>query len=291
MPTVFISHSNQDEAATLVAVDCLKRAGFDVWVDFENIRGGADWLCEIEAGIDRCQAVATILSKASLKSVWVERECLFAFQLRKPVFTLLIDDVRLPLHLINIQYCDGREDLARGVSRLASALKAALADRQGALQYEPGAASSVPMEANFFPYLAQLPGGDIASAVARDLFDWARSAVDEIGFGGKAHPVCHARLELADRLLTLFSIRAYPRKPSLQLPLAQWSSQKPYHTLGARRQVLRYVNRLLPPGSRMGREWANRRPTFPLGDLEAEDKRRAFKGVMAGVIADLRAGS
>ena len=109
MPLVFISHSNEDEESTQFLVEYLRREGFRVWVDFENIRGGADWLCEIQAGIERCDAVVTVLSKASLKSVWVERECLFAFQLSKPVFTALVEDVRLPLHLINIQYCDCRE--------------------------------------------------------------------------------------------------------------------------------------------------------------------------------------
>ena len=113
MPKVFISHSNQDRELTLFVVDALRRAGFDVWVDFENIRGGADWLCEIEAGIQRCDAVVTILSAASKASVWVERECLYAFQLKKPVVTALVADILIPLHLINIQYVDLRDSTSR----------------------------------------------------------------------------------------------------------------------------------------------------------------------------------
>ena len=106
---VFISHSNEDKAETLFIIESLKRAGYGVWVDFENIRGGAAWLCEIEAGIERCDAVVTVLSAASRQSSWVERECLYAFQLKKPVITVLIADVLIPLHLVNIQYCDMRD--------------------------------------------------------------------------------------------------------------------------------------------------------------------------------------
>ena len=90
-------------------------------MDFENIRGGAAWLCEIEAGIERCDAVITVLSAASRQSSWVERECLYAFQLKKPVITVLIADVLIPLHLVNIQYCDMRDRVA-GMEKLLDAL-------------------------------------------------------------------------------------------------------------------------------------------------------------------------
>ena len=125
MPKVFISHSNQDSKQTLYISDALKRAGIDVWVDYENIRGGADWLCEIQAGIARCDAMVVVLSRASADSVWVERECLYAHQLRKPVFTALVADILIPLHLINIQYCDLRERPAEGMAKLAASILSA----------------------------------------------------------------------------------------------------------------------------------------------------------------------
>ncbi len=126
MPKVFISHSNQDSDETLFIAESLRRVGIDVWVDFENIRGGADWLCEIEAGIQRCDAVIIVLSKSSANSVWVERECLFAWQLRKPVFTALVADILIPLHLINIQYCDLRARRSAGMAKLVESIQAAL---------------------------------------------------------------------------------------------------------------------------------------------------------------------
>ena len=278
MPLVFISHSNEDEESTQFLVEYLRREGFRVWVDFENIRGGADWLCEIQAGIERCDAVVTVLSKASLKSVWVERECLFAFQLSKPVFTALVEDVRLPLHLINIQYCDCRERIEDGAAELARSLMRSLSGVD-AINYARSDVSSVPIEANFFPYIQQLPQGDIAAMVARDLFNWARSHVDELAFSGKTHPACHARLSLNGKLLTLFSIRAYPKTPSLQLHFKRIAAHPPYQSKRSRRALLKRLNQLLPKQARLPANAIDRRPTFALQHLESAAERKAFYAI------------
>ena len=287
MPLVFISHSNQDEASTLVLVECLKREGFRVWVDFENIRGGADWLCEIEAGIERCDALVTILSKSSLKSVWVERECLFAFQLGKPVFTALVDDVRLPLHLINIQYCDCRERIEDGATALAKSLLTSLTG-DDTMNYAQSDVSSIPTAANFFPYIRQLPQGNIAAMVASDLFNWARSNVDELAFSGKSHPACHARIRLSGRLLNLFSIRAYPKTPSLQLHFKRLAAYPQYKSKRSRRALLKRVNRLLPKHARLPASAIDRRPTFPLLHLHSAAERQAFKAIALEISDSLK---
>ena len=287
MPLVFISHSNQDEAWTLVLVECLKREGFRVWVDFENIRGGADWLCEIEAGIERCDALVTILSKSSLKSVWVERECLFAFQLGKPVFTALVDDVRLPLHLINIQYCDCRERIEDGATALAKSLMTSLTG-DDTMNYARSDVSSIPTAANFFPYIRQLPQGNIAALVASDLFNWARSNVDELAFSGKSHPACHARIRLSGRLLNLFSIRAYPKTPSLQLDFKRLAAYPQYKSKRSRRALLKRVNRLLPKHARLPASAIDRRPTFPLLHLHSAAERQAFKAIALEISDSLK---
>jgi len=106
MPKIFISHSTKDNDSTRIIADTLKQAGFEVWVDFESIRDGARWLREIQNGIDDCDGVVVVLSRASRQSEWVEKECLYTFGLQKPVFIALIEDVLLPLHLVNIQYLD-----------------------------------------------------------------------------------------------------------------------------------------------------------------------------------------
>ena len=289
MPTVFISHSNQNHDQTLHIVDGLKHAGFDVWVDFENIRGGADWLCEIQAGIDRCDAVVTVISKASLASVWVERECLYAFQLRKPVFTALFDDVRLPLHLVNIQYCDFRDDFAQGSGDLAESIKSALSSTATDAVYPSDAYANEPNKENFFPYVEQLPQGEVATLVARDLFHWAARFADEVAFGGRVNPGCHMRINLKGRPLTVLSIWAYPKTPAAQLYFDRLVSCTPYKRKAARRAILKRLNQILPAETRLPLDKSDRRPTIPLRMLSSAETLESFKGVLSGILDKLRA--
>lgn len=292
MPKVFISHSNQDSDETLFIADALRQAGIDVWVDFENIRGGADWLCEIEAGIQRCDALVVVLSKASATSVWVERECLYAWQLDKPVFTALIADILIPLYLINIQYCDLREHQVEGMAGLVESIRYALQTDEIAAQNTFSTISRRPIESNFFPYIEQLPNGDIATLVARDLFHWARDVADEVAFGGgMKKPAIHARIKLDRQLVTILSIWAYRRQPSAQIPLDHLARRKPFNRQRARSNILRQLNLLLPKPQRIKAEKANRRPAIPLHHLSSADKLEAFKELVLDLICDLRANA
>lgn len=286
MTNIFISHSNQDNDATLFIVEALRRAGYGVWVDFENIRGGAEWLCEIEAGIERCDAVLLILSASSRQSTWVERECLYAYQLRKPVITALIADVLIPLHLINIQYCDLRERRS-GLAKLLEAL-AEIQPEGESSDYVPAAVSRQPLEANFFPYMEQLPSGDIAGLVARDLFYWARQVADEVAFGGAVNPGFHARVNCEGSLVTVFSIWAYRRRPSAQIPLDLLASHAAFSSRSNRRDILRQLNKLLPRQSRFPAARRDRRPTFPLRHLSDAEKLESFKQIALEIAKGLR---
>lgn len=289
MPKVFVSHSNQNNGETLLIVEGLKRAGFDVWVDYENIRGSADWLCEIQAGIKRCDAVVTVFSKASLGSVWVERECLYAFQLGKPLFTALVDDLRLPLHLVNIQYSDFRLDFAAGSKQLAESLTSALSSSESSTAYPDGAIATEANRVNFFPYVEQLPGGEIATVVARDLFQWADRIADEVAFGGRVHPGCHVRINLKGRPVTVLSIWAYPKMPAAQIYFDHLASFAPYHRTRARRALLKQLNQILPTEFRLPAAKSDRRPTIPLTVLSSAEILESFKGILEQTLAALRA--
>jgi len=289
MPKVFVSHSNQNKDEIPLIVDGLKRAGFGVWVDYENIRGSADWLCEIQAGIERCDAVVTVLSKASLGSVWVERECLYAFQLGKPLFTALLDNLRLPLYLVNIQYCDFREDFAGGSKQLAESLTSALSSSESSIVYPDEAHTTEANRLNFFPYVEQLPGGEIATLAARDLFHWSAGIADEVAFGGRVNPGCHVRINLNGRPVTVLSIWAYPKTPAAQIYFDHLASFAPYHQISARRALLKQLNQILPTEFRLPAAKSDRRPTIPLTVLSSAEILESFKGVLAEILAALRA--
>ena len=289
MPKVFISHSNQDSDETLFIVDSLRRAGIDVWVDFENIRGGADWLCEIEAGIQRCDAVVVVLSKSSADSVWVERECLFAWQLRKPVFTALVADILIPLHLINIQYCDLRSRRGDGMAKLVASILTALRSDDEASPNASATISRQPAEDTFFPFIEQLADGDVATLVARDLYHWSRTVAHEVAFGGFSRPGFHARVKVNRQLVTVFSIYAFRRRPSAQIPLDRLAAHKPFNRRRARAAIIRDLNRIPPKKQRFKADKANRRPTLALVHLSSADKLEAFKSIVLAIISELRA--
>ena len=275
MAIVFISHSNEDQAHTQPLVERLRDEGFSVWIDYENIRGGAEWLCEIEAGIARCDALVVILSRASAASVWVERECLYAFQLRKPVLVALAADMLIPLHLINLQHCDTRT--ASGMDKLIASLES-LCDLDEAPAYTDAALSSAPQADNFFPYLAQLPQGDVTALVARDLYEWAGDIADSVDFGGRRRPGFHARLQLAAGRATLFSVWAYPAQPALQLP---WRSLARYGQVESQ-AIQRDIEALLPDLR------ARRHKTIPLRYLDSADKLEGIKSILLNIAGRLR---
>ncbi len=274
MSPIFISHSNQDRALTEPIVERLREAGFSTWIDYENIRGGAEWLCEIEAGIARSQAVLVILSAASAGSVWVKRECLYAFQLQKPLLVALLADLLIPLHLINLQYCDLRTPA--GMSNLLESLRALLATA-GEAGCAQGAVSEKPLESNFFPYLAQLPQGDIAALVARDLYVFAQQHADAVEFSGSQRPGFHARLQVGARRRTWFSVWAYRRRPALQLHMTSRAKRAD----PAPAEILRAWQALLPTSAR-------KRATLPLRSLDRADKLEACKSLLLGSKRQLR---
>ncbi len=286
MYKVFLSHSNEDRDDTLFIAEALRRAGYGVWVDFENLRGGDAWLCEIEAGITRCDAVVTLLSQAGRQSSWVERECLYAFQLKKPLITALLSDALIPLHLINIQYCDLR-NRQKGMKALLHALEGLRSRGDMAEQYQPDAVSRQPLEANFFPYVEQLPDGDIASLVARDLFHWARKTLDGVAFGGQRNPAFHARALSGGTLATLLTVRAFRRNPSAQIPLDLLGRQA---GLGAseRRKIIARLNRMLPTCAQIPAEKADKRPSFALRHLRDAERLESFKALIGDIAETLR---
>ncbi len=287
MPNIFLSHSNQDHETALRIVESLRAAGFSVWIDFENARGSAEWLCEMEAGIKRSGALLTLLGKESAQSTWQERECRHAFQLKKPVMTALLADVLIPLQLINIDYCDLREQSAAGLAQLASALQSLLQGSEE-IDYAPESVSNRPSAANFFPYIKQLPGGADAMLVAEDLFDWARENVDEVIFAGKVYPGFHARLRLRGQMVTLFSLWAYPKTPSIQVPLDYLAAQPPYQQLAQRQALLGKLNQLLPQAERIKAARAKRRPSFALQYLNQAERLGGFKAIVEELMDKLQ---
>ena len=141
------------------------------------------------------------------------------------------------------------------------------------------------------PYLEQLPAGDVAALVARDLYHWARGATDEVVFGGAANPGFQARLRLGDKLATVLSVRAYRRNPSAQIPLDVLARHAPFHRKSARANTVRALNRLLPKAERHPKAKAEGRPAIALRWLSSAETLEAFKQIVEALIQQLRAAA
>ena len=286
MTHIFISHSTKNNDFTHWLAECLREAEFKVWVDLDNIRDGEPWLRSIQSAVENCESAVVVLSKASRESEWVERETLLAMDLHKRLYIALIEDVPLPLHIINRQFTDFRDDSDKGRARAVKKLIRALSAEPP--RRIPAPLPPTPDTSNFFKYVDQLPG-ERNALVARDLFRWAQSHADMVDFGGKVTPGFHARVHLGgDTLVTLFSLWAYRQNPAVQVQFQYLSQHPPYDDSALRLSTLRSLNRLLPADDALLDDSIDRRPTLPLDALDSADNLELFKQLMEEIINTLK---
>jgi hypothetical protein len=284
MPYIFVSHSTEDNDFTRTLAGSLSEDGFEVWVDFESIESGERWIQTIQNAIEDCAAMVVVMSRAGRESEWVEREALLAMDLKKPIHTARIDDLPLPLHLINRQVTDFQDDYDRAIKKLTKALWKL--DRSAAPRKVPKKLSPLPGPDNFFNYLAQLPGGKQNTLIARDLYRWGKDNADRVEFGGKITPGFHVRVEVGDDELTAFSVWAYPRRPAAQVQFSYLSDYPPYDEVKLRRSTLKSLGQLLDDP--VIDDQADRRPTFPFSSaLNTAEKLETFKQIVQEIIDNL----
>lgn len=284
MSYIFVSHTTADNEFARFLADQLTDAGFDVWVDFDSIKSGDRWVRSIQDAVEDCGAMVVVMSRAARDSEWVEREALLAMDLKKPLHTALIEDMPLPLHLINRQYTDFRQERDKAARKLIVALRRL--DLSRPRKRAPRKLSPEPDRDNFFKYVEQLPGGAGNVLVARDLYRWAQDYADVVEFGGKITPGYHARATLGDDEVTVFSLWAYPRHPAVQVQFQYLSDFPPYDNGRMRRSTLRSLNRLV--SEPFLDDKADRRPTVPLSALGTADNLALFKEIIAEIIDNLR---
>jgi hypothetical protein len=280
-PYIFISHSSKDREFTRKLAASLDSTGFRSWVDLNDIPDGSTWSREIEKAVIACGAMLVIMSKHGRESEWVEREALLALELHKPLFVVRVDDTPLPIHLINRQVSDFRGNQEAALKKLTSALK----------KIKPGEAkkqSPEPNRLNFFKYVEQLPDGADNARTALALFDWAKANSDSITFSGRSEPALHANLWVGPGGVTLFSVRAYPRQPAVEVPLQFLMSFPPYDDRAERLRLLDALNKFLPAKEKFDASRADRRPNIPLIRLNDPKTLQAFLDLMGGIAKALR---
>lgn len=126
MSVIFLSHSSQDiELAERIAQD-LRRHGIAVWFDQWEVLPGDSIRQRIEDGLESADFIGVLLTRDSVRSVWVQREWesrLAEPSPSRPIIPLKADDCELPPLLRGIRYADFSDDYAAGLSELLKTIR------------------------------------------------------------------------------------------------------------------------------------------------------------------------
>lgn len=121
---IFFSYSRADgsEFALRLALD-LKRKGFDVWIDQEDIRAGSEWDIEIEKALETCDCLLFVETEKSVTSNNVLDEVYYALEQHKKVIPLIVVDSKTPFRLQRIQHISFIKDYNAGLALLIKELE------------------------------------------------------------------------------------------------------------------------------------------------------------------------
>lgn len=104
MKKIFVSYSRKDIDFARKLSEDLETAGYDVWWDLSDLRGGDDWVRVIPDAIAGCDFFVVILSPNSVESEWVRKEYTQALSLRKKVVPIMFTLTPVPFALNTINY-------------------------------------------------------------------------------------------------------------------------------------------------------------------------------------------
>jgi len=104
MQQIFISYSRKDMSFVRKLAGDLEKAGYDVWWDLTDLRGGDDWVRVIPAAIESSQHFIIVLSPNSVESEWVRKEYTQALSLRRKIIPLMLEATGVPFALNTINY-------------------------------------------------------------------------------------------------------------------------------------------------------------------------------------------
>ncbi len=107
MLKIFLSYTRKDgaDAAARLRAE-LERAGFTVWRDIEQMRGGRAWQEQLRAALREVDVVLVLLTPGAVKSKYVTWEWDNGLTLQKRVVPLLMLPCKVPPELARLHYHD-----------------------------------------------------------------------------------------------------------------------------------------------------------------------------------------
>ncbi|MEL6408386.1 MAG: toll/interleukin-1 receptor domain-containing protein [Chloroflexota bacterium] len=119
MYSVFISYSRMNEGFARQLASTLSDAGYDVWLDVEDIPTGMKWSSAIQQGLDEADVLIVIISPGSMASPNVEDEWQYALDRGTPVIPILYEPANIHFQLNRLQYIDFHtQDYTRAIEKL-----------------------------------------------------------------------------------------------------------------------------------------------------------------------------
>ncbi|MEW6287613.1 MAG: TIR domain-containing protein [Chloroflexota bacterium] len=109
MEKVFISYSRKDMDFVRKLAGDLETAGYDVWWDITDLRGGDDWVRNIPEAIKTSLYFIVVLSPNSIESEWVRKEYTQALSLRKKIIPIMLAACEVPFALNTINFVNFSE--------------------------------------------------------------------------------------------------------------------------------------------------------------------------------------
>ncbi len=109
MTQVFLSYADEDRAFMHKVAKTLMQEAMTVWTNRTDIKSGAEYGEVIDRGIEQADNIVYLMSPASLKSVYCEKELTYARSLNKRIIPLLIEEVdpeQIFTELRTIQFID-----------------------------------------------------------------------------------------------------------------------------------------------------------------------------------------
>ncbi len=235
---VFISYRQVDQEYVERLAAHLRAQGVAVWLD-DQIQSGESFAHVVGAHIRECAAMIVVASPAAIESAWLEREILYAQQRAKPIFPLVLDQVRLPFVLADAQaeHITGRDmPTPAFVAKLRQLVGPAdLADAAGPSSPPGGALASAP--AAFGPSAPAAPPAHAPASVQP-----APNAYSHPGHPASAPPVPAPRKGRGGGL-------AHDPQPAIRDRLAFTAAYPPSVTVGDWYSLL-----VLLHGEAMGRQ-------------------------------------
>lgn len=121
---IFFSYSRHDASdfALKLATD-LKKEGFKIWIDQQDIRAGSEWDIEIEKALETCDCLLFVESPKSVASTNVLNEVYYALEQNKRVIPVIINDSKTPFRLQRLQFIDFSSDYNAGLAKLIKQLQ------------------------------------------------------------------------------------------------------------------------------------------------------------------------